>query len=157
VRAFHPTRGEVAQTIRNLTRRTRIRAHGDPREHPLHCHHEKTIVIDGELAFVGGIDLTDAAGDRYDSQEHHARRRLGWHDVATRLRGPAVGDVAAHFALRWLELTGERLPESQLPQAAGSSTVQVVRPSPRTCTTRWRTGSSGSSRATCGCCALPGR
>jgi phosphatidylserine/phosphatidylglycerophosphate/cardiolipin synthase-like enzyme len=127
VAAFHPTRGDVAKTIENLTRRTRIRAHGDPREHPLHCHHEKTIVIDGELAFVGGIDLTDAAGDRYDSQEHHARRRLGWHDVATRLRGPAVADVAAHFALRWLELTGERLPETAPPAATGSTTVQVLR------------------------------
>jgi phosphatidylserine/phosphatidylglycerophosphate/cardiolipin synthase-like enzyme len=127
VPVFHPTRGEVAETIRNLTRRTRISAHGDPREHPLHCHHEKTIVIDGEVAFVGGIDLTDSAGDRYDTQAHQARRRLGWHDVATRLRGPAIADVNNHFRLRWRELTGERLPDVPPPAAAGDTTVQVVR------------------------------
>jgi phosphatidylserine/phosphatidylglycerophosphate/cardiolipin synthase-like enzyme len=125
--AFHPTRKEVQAALENLRRGTRIQAHGDPREHPLHCHHEKTIVIDGELAFVGGIDLTDDAGDRYDSQDHHARRRLGWHDVATRLRGPAVADVNNHFRLRWRELTGEQLPEIPAPPAAGETTVQVVR------------------------------
>ena len=125
--AFHPTRGEVAQALENLTHRTRIQAHGDPREHPLHCHHEKTIVIDGQVAFVGGMDLTDSAGDRYDSQAHQARRRLGWHDVATRLHGPVVADVNDHFRLRWRELTGEDLPALEPPPAAGRSTVQVVR------------------------------
>ena len=62
VPAFHPTRKEVAATLENLRRGTRIQAHGDPREHPFHCHHEKTVVIDGELAFVGGIDMTNDAG-----------------------------------------------------------------------------------------------
>ena len=28
----------------------------------MHCHHEKTIVIDDRVAFVGGIDLTVAVG-----------------------------------------------------------------------------------------------
>ncbi len=125
--AFHPSRGEVAETLHNLTRRTRIQAQGDPREHPFHCHHEKTIVIDGELAFVGGIDLTDSAGDRYDTQAHHARRRTGWHDVATRLRGPAVADVGEHFRVRWRALTGEVAPQTPPPPPAGDSTVQVVR------------------------------
>jgi phosphatidylserine/phosphatidylglycerophosphate/cardiolipin synthase-like enzyme len=127
VPAFHPTRSEVAETLRNLTHRTRIRALGDPREHPLHCHHEKTIVIDGEVAFVGGIDLTDAGGDRYDTQAHQARRRLGWHDVATRLRGPAIADVNNHFRVRWLELTGEQLPDVPPAAPAGVTTVQVAR------------------------------
>ncbi len=127
VPAFHPTRSEVQDVVRNLTRDTRIRCETDPREHPFHCHHEKTIVIDGELAFVGGIDLTDDAGDRFDSQEHHARRRLGWHDVAVRLTGPAVADVAEHFSLRWKELTSENLPAVEPPAPTGNSTVQIVR------------------------------
>jgi phosphatidylserine/phosphatidylglycerophosphate/cardiolipin synthase-like enzyme len=127
VPAFHPTRSEVSAAVRTLTRGTRIRCEPDPREHPIHCHHEKTIVVDGEVAFVGGIDLTDDAGDRFDASEHAARRRLGWHDVASRLRGPAVGDVHDHFAARWYEVTGERLEPVAPPPAAGPSTVQVVR------------------------------
>ncbi|MEA2254350.1 MAG: hypothetical protein QOG35_395 [Solirubrobacteraceae bacterium] len=127
VPAFHPTRSEVSAAVRTLTRGTRIRCEPDPREHPIHCHHEKTIVVDGEVAFVGGIDLTDDSGDRFDASEHAARRRLGWHDVASRLRGPAVGDVHDHFAARWHEVTGERLEPVAPPPAAGPSTVQVVR------------------------------
>jgi phosphatidylserine/phosphatidylglycerophosphate/cardiolipin synthase-like enzyme len=127
VPAFHPTRKEVAAEVRRLVHGTRIRCEPDPREHPFHCHHEKTVVVDGEVAFVGGIDMTDLAGDRFDIGEHPARRRLGWHDVGTRLRGPAVADVAAHFAMRWREVTGERLAVPEPPAAAGPSTVQVVR------------------------------
>ncbi len=125
--AFHPTRGEVSDSIRNLTRATRIRCESDPREHPFHCHHEKTIVIDGQTAFVGGIDMTDLGGDRNDTSLHPARRRLGWHDVGTRLHGPAVRDVHDHFALRWKELTGETLPEPPVPPRCGEHTVQVIR------------------------------
>ncbi|WP_205699536.1 phosphatidylserine/phosphatidylglycerophosphate/cardiolipin synthase family protein [Conexibacter sp. SYSU D00693] len=127
VPAFHPTRKEVEATVHDLVRGTRIRCERDPREHPFHCHHEKTVVVDGEVAFVGGIDLTDQAGDRFDSPGHPARRRLGWHDAAVRLRGPAVADVDAHFCLRWGEVTGERLEPCAPPPPAGSSTVQVVR------------------------------
>ena len=127
VPAFHPTRSETRETISTLTRGTRIRCEPDPREHPFHCHHEKTVVVDGRLAFVGGIDMTDQAGDRYDTSSHPARRRLGWHDVAARLTGPAVQDVSSHFAVRWHELTGEDLGQPEPPEPTGHHTVQVVR------------------------------
>ncbi|HTP18429.1 MAG TPA: phosphatidylserine/phosphatidylglycerophosphate/cardiolipin synthase family protein [Solirubrobacteraceae bacterium] len=127
VPAFHPTRKEVREGVETLTRGTRIRCETDPREHPFHCHHEKTVIVDGEIAFVGGIDMTDYAGDRFDTSDHPARRRLGWHDVGTRLRGPAVADVDDHFALRWRELTGDELERPAPPAPAGEHTVQVVR------------------------------
>ncbi|HUJ35390.1 MAG TPA: phospholipase D family protein [Solirubrobacteraceae bacterium] len=127
VPAFHPTRKEVSDGVQTLTRDTRIRCETDPREHPFHCHHEKTVIVDGEVAFVGGIDMSDYAGDRFDSSDHPARRRLGWHDVGTRLRGPAVADVDDHFALRWRELTAEQLEPPAPPAPAGDHTVQVVR------------------------------
>jgi phosphatidylserine/phosphatidylglycerophosphate/cardiolipin synthase-like enzyme len=127
VAAFHPTRKEVREGVEELTRGTRIRCEPDPREHPFHCHHEKTVIVDGQVAFVGGIDMTDYAGDRFDTTDHPARRRLGWHDVGTRVRGPAVIDVHDHFALRWRELSGEQLERPPEPAAAGEHTVQVVR------------------------------
>jgi phosphatidylserine/phosphatidylglycerophosphate/cardiolipin synthase-like enzyme len=127
VPVFHPSRAEVREGVQRLVRQTKIRCELDPREHPFHCHHEKTLVIDGQVAFVGGIDMTDLGGDRNDSSDHSARRRLGWHDVGTRLRGPAVADVGAHFAMRWHELTGETVPQPAPPAACGEHTVQVVR------------------------------
>ena len=98
----------------------------DSRERPLHCHHEKSIVIDDRVAFVGGIDMTSLAGDRRDSSRHPARAALGWHDATTRIRGPLVADVAEHFNLRWEAVTGERLASPQPSEPAGSVAAQLV-------------------------------
>ena len=93
------------------------------------------------MAFVSGIDLTDDGGDRFDSSAHPARRRLGWHDVGTRLRGPAVADVHDHFAGRWHEVTGERLERPGPPAPRGRrARCRSCAPSPRTCTTTFPRG-----------------
>src|SRR5204863_7592264 len=89
--------------------------------------HEKLVVVDDRVAFVGGIDLTTLGGDRRDSRGHPARGSLGWHDASTRLEGPVVADVADHFALRWREVTGVALPPAEPPPPAGELDVQAVR------------------------------
>jgi phosphatidylserine/phosphatidylglycerophosphate/cardiolipin synthase-like enzyme len=127
---FRPTRASVRKGMDELCRGTRVRYALDTRERPMHCHHEKTIEIDGRVAYVGGIDLSLEGGDRFDSHDHIARAKLGWHDVAARLEGPAVADVAAHFRMRWREVTSERLEPGPTPQASGRHTVQVVRTVP---------------------------
>jgi phosphatidylserine/phosphatidylglycerophosphate/cardiolipin synthase-like enzyme len=127
---FHPDRGEVRATRDELASGTRVRVALDSRERPFHCHHEKLVIVDGETAFVGGIDLTSYAGDRFDDGRHPARGSLGWHDAASRIAGPAVADVAGHFRMRWQEVTGEQLPEPQPPQPAGDVELQIVRTVP---------------------------
>src|SRR5437763_5405264 len=127
---FHPSRGEVRKMREELTRGTRIECALDDRERPLHCHHEKLVIVDDRIAFVGGIDLTTLGGDRLDSRGHPARGSLGWHDAASRLEGPVVADVAAHFRLRWREVTGVALPTTPAPPPAGELTVQAVRTIP---------------------------
>jgi phosphatidylserine/phosphatidylglycerophosphate/cardiolipin synthase-like enzyme len=127
---FRPSRRRVRRVRDELERAGRIRCALDDRERPLHCHHEKSIVVDGRLAFVGGIDLTSLAGDRRDSPAHPARAALGWHDAAALVRGPLVADVAEHFNLRWAEVTGERLPPPTTPPPAGDVTAQLVRTCP---------------------------
>jgi phosphatidylserine/phosphatidylglycerophosphate/cardiolipin synthase-like enzyme len=130
VPVMHPTRAEAKQLMSRLTSGTRIRGALDKRNRPMHCHHEKVIIVDGVLAFVGGIDLTDLAGDRFDGPPHAKLTQLGWHDAAACLAGPAVADVAAHFVMRWRATTGEMLPRPFVPAPAGSSRVQVVRTVP---------------------------
>ncbi len=122
---FRPWRRQVKAVRHRLTAGTRIQVALDHHERPMHTHHEKLILVDGEVAFVGGIDLTDDPVDRYDGTDHTYRRVDGWHDVACELRGPVVGDVAAHFALRWREVTGETLAVSW-PDAAGDVEAQIV-------------------------------
>jgi phosphatidylserine/phosphatidylglycerophosphate/cardiolipin synthase-like enzyme len=96
----------------------------------MHCHHEKLVIVDDRVAFVGGIDLTDYAGDRWDTPAHVARGTVGWHDAATVVRGPIVADVAEHFRLRWREVTEESLPEPKTPRRAGDVELQFVRTVP---------------------------
>ena len=108
--AFRPSRGDVRAMQEALTRQSKIQSGLDSCTGATHCHHEKTIVIDDRVAFVGGIDLTIDGGDPYDTPNHRARGGIGWHDVAVRIEGPAVRDVAEHFRLRWHGSTGEALP-----------------------------------------------
>jgi phosphatidylserine/phosphatidylglycerophosphate/cardiolipin synthase-like enzyme len=111
-------------------RGTRVQCALDSRERPMHCHHEKLVIVDGEVAFMGGIDLTSLGGDRFDSSDHPMRSRLGWHDASTRVRGRAVADVGAHFAARWQDVFGERVEQAPAPAPVGDVELQVVRTVP---------------------------
>ena len=127
---FKPARAAVRRVREELIRGTRVRCALDSHERPMHCHHEKLIIVDGEVAFVGGIDLTSLGGDRFDTNDHLMRGRLGWHDASSLVRGPAVADVAAHFAARWREVTGEGVGETPPPAPAGDVELQIVRTIP---------------------------
>ena len=130
VPAFRPSRGDVRTVLDDLTRHTKIKAAADACTGFTHCHHEKTIVIDDRVAFVGGIDLTLDGGDPFDTPAHRARGGIGWHDVATRIEGPAVVDVADHFRLRWRKPGGEALPSPSAPKQAGNRELQITRTVP---------------------------
>jgi phosphatidylserine/phosphatidylglycerophosphate/cardiolipin synthase-like enzyme len=123
---FHPDRGEVRGIRDELTSGTRIEMELDARERPMHCHHEKLVIVDDRVAYVGGLDLTTFGGDRLDSSDHPRRDGVGWHDACLRLEGPVVADVARHFALRW----SRPLPEPGSPQPAGTLEAQLVRTVP---------------------------
>jgi phosphatidylserine/phosphatidylglycerophosphate/cardiolipin synthase-like enzyme len=127
---FSPSRSTVREERERFVRGTRVRMALDARERPMHCHHEKLAVIDGRIAYVGGIDLTGLAGDRLDSSGHPVRVGFGWHDASQRIEGPLVGDVAAHLALRWHEVTGEHVPRPDATDAQGETTAQFVRTVP---------------------------
>jgi phosphatidylserine/phosphatidylglycerophosphate/cardiolipin synthase-like enzyme len=143
LRVFTPARADVRADAEELERDTGVRVAVDARERLLHCHHEKLVVVDDEVAFVGGVDLTDLGGDRWDTHEHPARGRLGWHDAGTRLRGPIVADVAGHLDLRWTAVTGEQLPPAPVPDAAGETTIQLLRTVPERIYDRMRDGAFG--------------
>jgi phosphatidylserine/phosphatidylglycerophosphate/cardiolipin synthase-like enzyme len=128
---FHPDRREVRRARDQLVQGTRISMALDSRERPFHCHHEKLVIVDDEIAFVGGIDLTSLAGDRFDTSEHPRREGVGWHDSCVRLEGPVVGDVARHFLLRWREVASADVPGAAEPGAAGDGIeAQLVRTVP---------------------------
>jgi phosphatidylserine/phosphatidylglycerophosphate/cardiolipin synthase-like enzyme len=126
---FRPSRSDVRDIAERL-RGVGVSVGLDAKERPLHCHHEKLVVVDDRVASVGGIDLTTFSGDRYDSSEHPRRPSLGWHDAAAFVRGPVVADVAKHFRFRWREVTGEELASPAAPDPAGEHELQLVQTIP---------------------------
>jgi phosphatidylserine/phosphatidylglycerophosphate/cardiolipin synthase-like enzyme len=68
------------------------------------AHHEKVIVIDSEIAFCGGIDLSkgkwDTSNHAYDSPLRDSNSEP-WHDIGVVVRGPVVADLEYHFHQRW--------------------------------------------------------
>jgi len=88
------------------------------------CHHQKVVVIDDALAFVGGADF---ACDRWDSTEHldadPRRRGPGGrpngprHEVMAMIDGPQAAWLGALFRERWRNATGEA---DDAPAAAGA-------------------------------------
>lgn len=83
-------------------------------------HHEKLCIIDGRIAFCGGIDLCD---ERWDSPQHlfyDPRRSLDWksekhgpyHDLAVQVTGPICEKLQNHIAKRWRALCEIPFPSS---------------------------------------------
>jgi phosphatidylserine/phosphatidylglycerophosphate/cardiolipin synthase-like enzyme len=81
------------------------------------CHHQKVVVIDDQLAFCGGIDLT---GHRWDTCRHRvdepARVSLNgtpygpYHEVQAMASGPVAASLGALARDRWRALGIDRLP-----------------------------------------------
>jgi phosphatidylserine/phosphatidylglycerophosphate/cardiolipin synthase-like enzyme/uncharacterized membrane protein YdjX (TVP38/TMEM64 family) len=81
------------------------------------CHHQKIVVIDDELAFCGGIDLT---GHRWDTSAHRVDEpsrinAIGvayepYHEVQAMVAGPAAAGLGELARDRWRALGSERMP-----------------------------------------------
>ena len=119
--------------------------------HVTQALHQKCAVVDGRVAFVGGVDLTaqyTGDYDRWDTHHHPARslERLSewsapahpWHDVHTFIEGPAVGDVRRNIVQRWEEVAARhhgpdwpsRLPGRTSAPTTPGVTAQVTRTIP---------------------------
>jgi phosphatidylserine/phosphatidylglycerophosphate/cardiolipin synthase-like enzyme/uncharacterized membrane protein YdjX (TVP38/TMEM64 family) len=86
-------------------------------DHPLGgCHHEKIVVVDDEVAFVGGIDLTHWRWDTCGHELNHSCRvdPVGAsydavHDVQMMVSGEAARTLGGLVRSRWAQ-TGARPP-----------------------------------------------
>lgn len=81
-------------------------------------HHQKIVVIDGALAYLGGLDLTKC---RWDTRAHAAeepRRRdpdgndyRPFHDVQAIVTGAVAAALRELVSIRWSHATGKPLPD----------------------------------------------
>jgi cardiolipin synthase len=68
-----------------------------------HRDHRKTMVVDGEVAVVGGLCISNNWAGHNDGGHN-------WRDTALMVRGGLVADVAFAFACMWRRAEGEELP-----------------------------------------------
>jgi len=77
-------------------------------------HHQKFVVIDGKIAFVGGLDLCSS---RWDERDHRVENPLrvnsdgspyrSFHDLQSYHVGPVARELARLFKARWKIANGE--------------------------------------------------
>ncbi len=68
--------------------------------------HRKIVVIDGRIAYTGGMNVADYYIDGIPE--------IGdWHDMHMRIEGPAVNELHEIFRHMWYKSTGEYLPDAK--------------------------------------------
>ncbi|HEX9626158.1 MAG TPA: phospholipase D-like domain-containing protein [Acidiferrobacterales bacterium] len=82
-------------------------------------NHRKLLLVDGEVAFVGGAGISDV----FDPPRHPLSR---WRETMLRIEGPVVADWRELFALVWARHGGPALDLSPAPaRRAGNARGQV--------------------------------
>jgi cardiolipin synthase len=92
--------------------------------------HRKILVVDGHVAFTGGINVSrsySSASSRPRGRDRRTAR--GWRDTHVMIRGPAVAGFQRRFVAHWRELGGETAECDELyppPEGRGDDLVQIV-------------------------------
>jgi cardiolipin synthase len=82
--------------------------------------HRKALIVDGEVAFLGGIGIADQWARDTDKERK-------WRDTHVKVVGPAATDVEAAFNENWIETGGvvepDVIPHDPNPRGPASSIV----------------------------------
>ena len=83
--------------------------------------HRKIVVIDGNIAYTGGMNVADyyIKGTEQVGQ---------WRDMHCRIEGSAVNDLQQIFARIWAKQTGEKLTDQKYFRGGERSTFQELKP-----------------------------
>ncbi|MEK8030891.1 cardiolipin synthase [Ideonella sp. DXS29W] len=106
--------------------------------------HRKLLVVDGEVAFLGGINISAVysgsagsaplkRGARRPAAENDAEQRP-WRDTHLRIEGPVVAELQKSFLEVWAAQKGPALDAAQYlparPKARGQQVVRAIASSP---------------------------
>jgi cardiolipin synthase len=82
--------------------------------------HRKLLIVDGRVAFVGGINISSvySSGSAPSRAKLEERRRksaeaMPWRDTHVQIEGPVVAEFQKLFLDTWEKQGGERLPDAQ--------------------------------------------
>lgn len=97
--------------------------------------HRKLLIVDGQTAFLGGINISSVYSGGSYSQRSNSRtgEKAPWRDTHMQVDGPVVGEFQKLFLATWEKQKGEPLaPRNYLPQLSnkGKEVVRAIGSSP---------------------------
>lgn len=98
--------------------------------------HRKLLVVDGRIAFIGGINISSVYSSGSvvrRSEKKPAGQPVAWRDTDLQIEGPVVGELQKLFMATWEKQRGEPLvPREYFPdlQARGKDIVRAIGSTP---------------------------
>ena len=105
---------------------------------PNHRDHRKILVVDGKVAFTGGVNISASYANSSLFRTRSASRsasnaKVGWRDTHIRIEGPAVAALQRVFLENWSSQPSPELADSNFfppLSTAGDKLVRVLASSP---------------------------
>lgn len=99
-------------------------------------NHRKLLIVDGRVAFLGGINISSVYSGGSFSRASSVRPdgTAGWRDTDLQVRGPVVADFQRLFMATWEAQRGPPLPQRTYfppPQMSGDDVVRAIGSSPQ--------------------------
>lgn len=105
--------------------------------------HRKLLIVDGHIAFLGGINISSVYSGGSFSRSKHPKSpsdaedtgesAIAWRDTDLQVRGPVVADFQKLFIATWESQKGDPLPTKNYypaPQSVGRHIVRAIGSSP---------------------------
>lgn len=101
---------------------------------PNHRDHRKLLLVDGRIAFLGGINISNvySSGSSLHRSERAANPASGWRDTDVRIVGPVVAEFERLFNATWAKQQGKPLPlqSTAVIAPAGKHIVRAIGSTP---------------------------
>ena len=95
--------------------------------------HRKLLIVDGQVAFVGGINISSVYSSGSLGRSEPTKGNQQWRDTHLRMAGPVVREFQKLFMATWSQQKGEPLaPRDYFPEPAkkGNEVVRAIGSSP---------------------------
>jgi cardiolipin synthase len=101
---------------------------------PNNRDHRKILIVDGEVAFTGGVNISDtySSSSLFRSRSRH-KAKVGWRDTHIKVEGPAVAAFQWTFLSTWASQNSPDLPDRHFfppLKEAGDKLVRVLASEP---------------------------
>jgi cardiolipin synthase len=95
--------------------------------------HRKLLIVDGQIAFVGGVNISSVYSSGSFGRAHVRQNQQPWRDTHLRMEGPVVSEFQKLFMATWSEQKGISLsPADYFPEPVGKGrdVVRAIGSSP---------------------------